>query len=85
MMNRKAGDTLGKSDLVVKLAVMLFPFAGEGVRRGMIVRAFEWGLLGTLLCIGNRVVDQFLIAQGNDLGQTVDHPNDSRDYQTTEP
>ena len=70
-MNRKAGETLGKSDVFVKLAVMLFPLAGEAVRRGMMVRAFERGLLGTLLCTGNRVVDQFLIAQGNDLGQTA--------------
>ncbi len=85
MMNRKAGDELGKSDVFVKLAVMLFALAGEAVRRGMMVRAFERGLLGILLYTGNRVVDQFLIAQGNDLGQTVDHPDDSRDHQTTEP
>lgn len=71
-MSMTTGDELGKSDVFVKLAVMLFPVAEEAVRQGMTMKEFERGLLGGLLRTGKRVVDQFLIAQGDgDLGETV--------------
>lgn len=53
-------DELGKSDVFVKLVAMLFPLAEEAARPGMMVGAFEGGLLGILLCAGNHVVGQFL-------------------------
>ena len=85
-MSMATGDELGKSDLFVKLAVMLFPLAEEAVRQGMTMKEFERGLLGGLLCTGRNVVDQFLIAQGDgDLGENAAHPGDSSDAQTTEP
>lgn len=85
-MSMTTGDELGKSDVFVKLAVMLFPLAEEAVRQGMTMKEFERGLLGGLLSTGKCVVDQFLIAQGNgDLGETTAHPDDSREGQTTEP
>jgi hypothetical protein len=85
-MSMTTGDELGKSDVFVKLAVMLFPLAEEAVRQGMTMKEFERGLLGGLLCTGKRVVDQFLIAQGDgNLGETAAHPDDSSDGQTTEP
>lgn len=85
-MSMTTGDELGKSDVFVKLAVMLFPLAEEAVRQGMTMKEFERGLLGGLLCTGKRVVDQFLIAQGDgDLGETVAHPDESSDDQTIEP
>ena len=85
-MSMTTGDELGKSDVFVKLAVMLFPLAEEAAQQGMTMKEFERGLLGGLLCTGKRVVDQFLIAQGNgDLGETVAHPDHSSDGQTTKP
>lgn len=85
-MSMTTADELGKSDVFVKLAVMLFPLAEEAVRQGMTMKEFERGLLGGLLCTGKRVVDQFLIAQGDgDLGETTAHPADSSDDRTTEP
>ena len=84
-MSMTTGDELGKSDVLVKLAVMLFPLAEEAVRQGMTMKEFERGRLGGLLCTGKRVVDQFLIAVGNgDLGETIAHPDDSSDCETTE-
>ena len=50
------------------------------------MKEFERELLGGLLCTGKRVVDQFLIAQGDgDLGETVAHPDESGDDQTIKP
>jgi hypothetical protein len=85
-MSVKAGNELGQSDVLMKLAVMLLPLAEEAVRRGMMVRAFEHGLLGGLLCTGNRVVDHFPIAQGNGkLGETIAHPEHSSKGETIQP
>jgi len=85
-MSMTTGDELGKSDVFVKLAVLLFPLAEEAVQQGMTMKEFERGLFGGLLCTGKRVIDQFLIAQGDgDLGQTTAHPADGSEGQTTEP
>lgn len=85
-MSMTTGDELGKSDVFVKLAVMLFPLAEEAVRQGMTMKEFERGLLGGLLWTGRRVVDQFLIAQGDgNLGETAAHPDDISDDQTSKP
>ena len=85
-MSMTTGDELGKSNAFVQLAVTLFPLAEEAARQGMTMKEFERGLLGGLLCTGRRVVDQFLIAQGDgDLGETAIHPEDSSDDQTIEP
>lgn len=79
-------DELGKSDVFVKLVAMLFPLAEEAARPGMTMKKFEPGLLGGLLCTGNRVADQVLIAQENDgLGETAAHPDDGSDGEITEP
>ena len=81
----KTGDELGKSVVLVTLAVMLFPITAESVRQGLTVKEFERGLRGGLLCTGNRVLDQLLVAQGQcDLGKTVAHPDDRRDGETIE-
>lgn len=85
-MSMTTGEELGKSDVFVKLAVMLFALAEEAVRQGMTMKEFERGLFGGLLCTGKRVIDQFLMAQGDgDLGLTAAHPADSSSDQTTEP
>jgi hypothetical protein len=52
-MSMTNGDELGKSDVFVKLAVMLFPLAEEAVRRGMTMKEFERGLLGGLRFTGD--------------------------------
>ena len=84
-MSMTSGDELGKSNVFVTLAVALFPLAEEAMRQGMTMKEFERGLLGGLLCTGKRVVDQFLIAQGDgDLGETATHPVDHGDEQTIE-
>lgn len=85
-MSMTTGDELGKSDVFVKVAMALFPLAEEAMRQGMTMKEFERGLLGGLLCTGKRVVDQFLIAQGDgDLGETVARSDDSSDDTTSEP
>ncbi len=85
-MSMTTGDELSKSDVFVKLAVMLFPLAEEAVRQGMTMKEFVRGLLGGLLCTGKRMIDQFLIAQRDGgLGQTAAHPAASSDDQTIEP
>ncbi len=53
-MSMTTGDELSKSDVFVKLAVLLFPLAEEAVRQGMTMKEFERGLLGGLLCTGKR-------------------------------
>lgn len=80
------GDELGKSDVFVKLAVILSPLIEEAVRQGMVIKGFERGLFGGLLSTGRHMIDQFLLAQGDgDLGETTAHLADSNDDQTTEP
>ena len=59
------------------------------MRQGMTMKEFEHGLLGGLLCTGKRVVDHFLMAQGDgNLGEMAIHPvdstNDRSDDQTIE-
>jgi hypothetical protein len=85
-MSMTTGDELGKSNVFLKVAAALFPLAEEAMRQGMTMKEFESGLLGGLLCTGKRVVDQFLIAQGDgDLGETVVHPDDSHDNEAIQP
>jgi len=80
------GDELGKSDVFVKLAVMLCPLVEEAVRPGMVIKEFERGLFGELLSTGRHMIDQFLVAQGaGDPGKTIAHPADRNNHQTTEP
>jgi len=85
-MSMTTGDELGKSDVFVKLAVILSPLIEEAVRQGMVIKGFERGLFGGLLSTGRHMIDQFLLAQGDgDLGETTAHLADSNDDQTTEP
>jgi len=86
MMSMTTGDELGKSDVFVKLAVILSPLIEEAVRQGITMKEFERGLFGGLLCTGKQVIDEFLIAQGDgDVGETTAHPDNSSNGQTTEP
>jgi hypothetical protein len=72
------GDELGKSDVFVKVAVMLSPRIEEAVRQGIAIEEFEHGLLRGWLCAGKQVIDQSLIAKGNgDLGGTTLPPTES--------
>jgi len=70
-MSMTTGDELGKSDVFVKLAVMLSPLIEEAVRQGMVIKEFERGLFGGLLSTGRHMIDQFLVAQGNGDGSEV--------------
>ena len=80
------GDELGKSDVFVKLAVMLSPLVEEAVRQGMVIKELERGLLGGLLSTGRHMINQFLLVQGvGDPGETTAHPADSNNDQSTEP
>ena len=58
MMSMTTGDELGKSDVFVKLAVILSPLIEEAVRQGITMKEFERGLFGGLLCTGKQVIDQ---------------------------
>ena len=79
-------EGLGKSDVFVKLAVMLSPLIVKAVRQGMVTIELERGLFGGLLSTGRHMIDQFLVAQGDgDPGETTGDPADSNDDQTTEP
>lgn len=85
-MSMTSGDELGKCDVFLKVAAMLFPLADEAMQQGMTMKEFERGLLGGLLCTGKRVVDHFLTAQGTgDLGETAIHPHDQADNASAEP
>ena len=57
------GNELSKSDVFVKLAVMLSPLTEEAVRQGMVIKELERGLFGGSLSAGRQVIDQFLVAQ----------------------
>ena len=46
MMSMTIGDELGKSDVFVKLAVMLSPLIEEAVRQGITMNEFERRLFG---------------------------------------
>gem|GEM_PF-2541699 len=57
------GNELSKSDVFVKLAVMLSPLIEEAVRQGLVIKELECGLFGGSLSAGRQVIDQFLVAQ----------------------
>ena len=58
-----AGNELSKSDVFVKLAVMLSPLLEEATRQGMVIKKLERGPFGGFLSAGRQVIDQFLVAQ----------------------
>jgi hypothetical protein len=80
------GDEFGKSDVFVKVAVMLSPLIQEAVRQGIAIEEFEPGLLRGLLGAGKQVIDQSLIAKENgDLVGTTLPPTESSNDRGTKP
>jgi len=57
------GNELSKSDVFVKLAVMLSPLIEEAARQGTVIKEPGRGQFGGFLSAGRQVIDQFLVAQ----------------------
>jgi len=62
-MSMTTAEELSKSDVLVKLAVMLSPLIEEAARQGMVIKEPGRGLFGGFLSAGRQEIDQFLVAQ----------------------